>query len=153
MVENIRMQVNLPTSEYAFPGPLRDSLVAAILRGEKTTTTSLVHEYELLSEPLPRVGDRAVVIDSGGSPVCLEEIVDVRVVSLASVDLQHALDEGEGFTDVAHWRSVHETFWTSDDYRNAIQDPEFAVDDSTLVVLVRFMILPLPEEPIDEVAR
>ena len=33
---------DLPVVEFAFPGPLRDQLVAAILAGEKTTTTGLV---------------------------------------------------------------------------------------------------------------
>ena len=33
---------DLPLAEFAFPGPLRDQLVAAILSGAKTTTTGLV---------------------------------------------------------------------------------------------------------------
>jgi uncharacterized protein YhfF len=36
---------DLPVAEFAFPGPLRDQLVAAILAGEKTTTTGLVADY------------------------------------------------------------------------------------------------------------
>jgi hypothetical protein len=32
----------LPTVEFAFPGPLRDRLVAAILDGTKTSTTGLL---------------------------------------------------------------------------------------------------------------
>jgi hypothetical protein len=30
---------DLPIAEFGFPGPLRDQLVTAILRGAKTTTT------------------------------------------------------------------------------------------------------------------
>jgi hypothetical protein len=41
----------------AFPGPLRDQLVAAILADEKTATTGLVADYERDNEPLP--GPRA----------------------------------------------------------------------------------------------
>ena len=37
---------DLPVAEFAFPGPLRDQLVAAILAGAKTTTTGLVADYE-----------------------------------------------------------------------------------------------------------
>jgi hypothetical protein len=33
---------DLPVAEFAFPGPLRDQLVAAILAGEKTTTSAAV---------------------------------------------------------------------------------------------------------------
>lgn len=133
----------LPVSEYAFPGPLRDQLVAAILRGEKTTTTSLVAGYELDGEPLPKEGDRAVVIDSAGEPVCIEEITEVRVVRLADVDLDHAVCEGEGFTTVADWRLGHEEFWHSPEFRAAMGDPSFTVDDDTRAVLVRFRTEPL----------
>lgn len=129
---------DLPVSEYAFPGPLRDQLVAAILAGEKTTTTSLLREYEAEDEPLPQPGDRAVVIDSAGQPIGIETIEEVRVARLGDVDLAHAIGEGEGYANVAEWRAGHEGFWHSDDFRTAMNDPDFHVDDDTLAVLVRF---------------
>ena len=133
----------LPVSEYAFPGPLRDQLVAAILSGEKTSTTSLVVQYELEGEPLPAVGDRAVVIDSNDAPVCIEEITEVREVRVADVDLAHAIAEGEGFTTVAEWRHGHERFWHGEEFRAVMGDPDFTVDDETQAVLVTFRALPL----------
>ena len=45
---------DLPRNEFAFPGPLRDKLVAAILDGSKTATTGLLIDYEHEGEPLPR---------------------------------------------------------------------------------------------------
>lgn len=59
----------LPTAEFAFPGRLRDRLVAAILDGSKTSTTGLALEYEREEERLPQVGDRSVLVDSDGRPV------------------------------------------------------------------------------------
>lgn len=47
---------DLPRCEFAFPGPLRDLLVAAVLSGAKTSTTGLLQDYELDGEPLPEVG-------------------------------------------------------------------------------------------------
>ncbi len=87
----------LPTAEFAFPGPLRDRLVAAILDGSKTATTGLVAEYEREGEPLPEAGDRSVLVDSDGRPVAVLEVTGVRVVPLAQVDSAHAVDEGEGY--------------------------------------------------------
>jgi uncharacterized protein YhfF len=58
----------LPREESAFPGPLRDTLVGAILNGSKTSTSALVDVFAD-DEPFPVVGDRGVVIDSGGAPV------------------------------------------------------------------------------------
>jgi len=49
----------LPVAQFAFPGPLRDRLVAAILNGEKTATTSLRLEYNQPGEDLPDVGSRS----------------------------------------------------------------------------------------------
>ncbi|MEE1784986.1 ASCH domain-containing protein [Streptomyces sp. SP17BM10] len=127
--------------ELAFPGPLRDALVAAVLSGAKTSTTGLVADYEHAGDPLPRPGEHTAVIDSTGRAVAVIETTDVRVVPLADVDLQHALDEGEGYTTVAHWRSTHERFWHGPEMRAALGDPGFTVDDSTPVVLERFRLL------------
>ena len=55
---------DLPVAEFAFPGPLRDQLVAAIVAGAKTTTTGLVADYEHENEPLPGPGLRQSVVDS-----------------------------------------------------------------------------------------
>ncbi|MEU3601582.1 ASCH domain-containing protein [Streptomyces sp. NPDC006798] len=131
----------MPRAEFAFPGPLRDRLVAAILDGTKTSTTGLLVGYEHEGEPLPEVGSRSVVIDSQDRPVAVIEITGVRVVPLAQVDLAHVVDEGEGNTGVAEWRANHERFWHSEEMRAALDDPEFTVDDTTPTVLERFRLV------------
>lgn len=130
----------LPIGEYAFPGPLRDRLVAAILDGAKTTTTSLLAEYEAEAEPLPGVGDREMVVDSDGRGIAVTEISDIHVCRLAEVGLGHALGEGEGYVTVAQWRAGHEKFWHSAAYREAIGNPALTVDDDTRVVCVAFRV-------------
>jgi adenosylmethionine-8-amino-7-oxononanoate aminotransferase/uncharacterized protein YhfF len=131
----------LGVGEFAFPGPLRDQLVAAILDGAKTTTTSLLGDYEREGEPLPRPGDREVVIDSAGEPVALIENVAVRVIRVGDVDLAHALGEGEGYASVADWRAGHEDFWHSAEMRASIGDPAFTVNDDMLAVAVEFRLI------------
>lgn len=128
-------------AEFAFPGPLRDKLVAAILGGEKTSTTGLVVEYETYGEELPSVGERELVIDSAGEGVAVLETTDVRVLPLSEVDLKHAVDEGEGFATVAEWRTDHAAFWEGPEMRAALNQPEFTVDDATLVVATRFVVV------------
>jgi uncharacterized protein YhfF len=131
----------LSVGEFAFPGPLRDQLVAAILSGAKTTTSGLLTGYERDGAPLPRPGDRWVVIDSAGEPVTLIEVVAVRVIRLADVDLAHAIGEGEGFGAVAEWRAAHEAFWHSDELRAELGDPAFTVNDDTQVVAEQFRMI------------
>jgi uncharacterized protein YhfF len=132
---------DLPVVEFAFPGPLRDQLVAAILSGAKTTTTGLVADFEHEGTPLPRPGLRQAVIDSAGNRVAVIELTGVRVVRLADVDLAHAVGEGEGYTSVAGWRAGHERFWHSAESRAALGDPGFTVDDDTLLVAEAFRLV------------
>ncbi|UIK90766.2 ASCH domain-containing protein [Arthrobacter polaris] len=132
---------SLPVAEFAFPGPLRDQLVAAILDGSKTSTTTTVIEYEIEQEDLPLIGQQEVVIDSGGKGVAVIETTAVRHARLADVDLQHVIDEGEGDTTVEQWRAGHEEFWHSQDMRHAMGDPDFTVTDDTVLVLQRFKLI------------
>lgn len=119
---------------------MRDRLVAAVLSGEKTSTVSLLIQYT--EEELPRVGERGAVVDSAGVVVGVAETTGVDIVALKNVSLQHALDEGEGYIDVAHWRTGHERFWHSPEVRAELGDPDFTVDDDTQVVLERFILVP-----------
>jgi uncharacterized protein YhfF len=132
---------DLPVVEFAFPGPVRDQLVAAILSGAKTTTTGLVADYEHEGEPLPHAGLRQAVVDSAGDRVAVIETTAAEVIRLGDIGLAHALGEGEGDSSVAEWRAGHERFWHSDQMRSALGDPEFTVDDDTLVVAQAFRLL------------
>ncbi|MFF2407925.1 ASCH domain-containing protein [Streptomyces sp. NPDC058092] len=127
----------------AFPGPLRDRLVAAVLAGVKVSTTGLLAEYEAEKEELAPVGERSALINSGGREIAVLEVTEVRVLRLGDVDLQHAIDEGEGDRSVAEWRAGHEKFWHSKEMREALGDPEFTVDDDTMVVAERFRVVEL----------
>ena len=128
---------------FAFPGPLRDELTRLALDGTKTTTAGLYVEVELGDDALPVIGAREVLLDSEERPVALIETVDCRVVRLADVDDRHAIDEGEGYADANEFRVAHERFWNGyiDELRDRLGDPEFELDDDTLVVLQRFRIV------------
>jgi uncharacterized protein YhfF len=132
---------DLPRCEFAFPGPLRDELVAAVLSGQKTTTAGLLLEYELEGLAVPSAGQREVVIDSDAVPVAIIELTEVRVLRVGDVDRAHAIDEGEGYDTVAGWRAAHERFWHSAEVRAGIGQPEFTVTDDTLIVARRFRVV------------
>jgi uncharacterized protein YhfF len=134
-------EASLPHAEFAFPGPLRDSLVASILSGTKTTTTSLLAEYAVDGEELPSAGRRQAVIDSMKQPVAIIETVQVDQVRLDQVSLAHIIDEGEGHTTVAQWRADHERYWHSEEMRSYLADPAFMVRDETVVILERFRLV------------
>ena len=105
------ISLDLPSFELAYPGPLRDQLVAAALSGAKTSTSSLLAEYTGEDDPLPVAGQRYVLIDSDARAVGLVEVTAVRTLPLNEVDLEFAREEGEGYESVAAWRLAHERFW------------------------------------------
>lgn len=128
---------------FAEPGPLRDELTALALAGVKTTTASLLVEYELEGEAIPVPGVRELLVDSGDRPVAIVETTSCRVVRLADVDDRHAIDEGEGYASAAEFRVHHEAYWNGylDAIRAGLGDPSFVLDDDTMVVLERFRIV------------
>ena len=132
---------DLPVSEFAFPGPLRDKLVAAILSGEKTSTTGLYEENVRTGEVLTTVGERSAVLDSREERVAVIETTEVVVRRMGDVDLAFAIEEGEGFETVEQWREAHVRFFESSDLAAILGDPPVVVDDETLVVCERFRLI------------
>jgi uncharacterized protein YhfF len=131
-----------PIAEFAFPGPLRDQLVAAILSGKKTATTGLVAELEIDGDPIPRAGQRETVIDSAGDPVAIIELLRVDVLRLGDVGLDVAIAEGEDYDSVAGWRAAHEEFWNGylDELRAAPGFEGLTLDDDTRVFVEWFRL-------------
>jgi uncharacterized protein YhfF len=138
------MVTNLPLAEFAFPGPLRDRLVAAVLSGEKTSTTGLVAWHERSGEALPEVGARYLVVDSAGQGVGVIETTEVEVKRMDEVDLRFAVDEGEGFETVQAWWDAHVRFFTSPEMVEALGDPPVPIDAAALVVCERFRLVETP---------
>lgn len=134
----------LPISEYAFPGPLRDTLIAAVRSGAKTTTSSLHEAYPVWDEPLPVAGTIQAVIDSEGVPRFATEIVSVEVKRMADVDDAFAIAEGEGFAGAAEWRAAHEAYWLS---APSVEDLGYTPEltDDTLVVCETVRVVPAEE--------
>jgi uncharacterized protein YhfF len=135
------VDTDLPVAEFAFPGPLRDRLVAAILDGTKTSTTALLAGFVHEGLPVPHVGQREQVIDSAGRPVAVIEYTEVRVGTRSDVDEAFAVEEGEGFRTVDQWWAAHAAFFTSSEVREDLGDPEFRVDDTTRLILQRFRLV------------
>lgn len=130
---------DLPRLEFADPGPLRDQVVAAIMAGATTTTSGLALGYERAGEQSPVSGQQFAVVDSAGRTAAVIEMTEVRVVRIADIDLRHVLDDGD--ESIAEWRAVHEEYWQSSEMREALGEPDFTVDDETLVLAQRFRLM------------
>lgn len=128
----------LPRGEFAFPGQLRDALVTAILDGTKTTTTSLLVEHPRDHDPQEDVGTLEAVLDSHDNEVCVIRTTEAQICRLADVSDEHAIAEGEGYTNAGEWRAGHEQFWRSPEFVEYIG--ELDINDDTQVVCQRFTI-------------
>ena len=100
-----------PYEAWAF-GEAADELADLVLRGIKTATCSAYDLYEAEGEPLPRVGEYSVILDSRDQAVCVVMTTRVSVVPFDQVSAAHAWKEGEDDRSLAAWRSVHEAFLT-----------------------------------------
>lgn len=125
---------------FAFPGPLRDKLVAAILSGKKTATSALAIEWEVEGADLPAVGQLRTVVDSDEQPVGVIETTSVEVIRLGDADLSLAHDEGEDFEDVAQWRADHERFWNDEVIPTLPAGALAGLTDDTQILVTRFRL-------------
>jgi uncharacterized protein YhfF len=123
---------------FAFPGPERDRLVEAVLAGEKTATSSLLAEWLLDEQELPKAGDRREVRDSRDRPVAVIELTSVDVIRLGDVDLALARAEGEGFASVEEWREAHLRFWADEVSPRLPEGMDGPLSDDAKIVVVRF---------------
>ena len=138
------LNTDLRHAEFGFPRTaLRGELVAAILRGEKTSTAGLLSDHERDNDPLPEVGERFLLIDEQDRAVGIIETMEVRVTTVGAVDLPFALEEGEGFASVQDWREAHERFWLSyaDETRAFLNDPDWHPADEAQIVCERFRLV------------
>lgn len=97
-------------------------------------------EYEEEVEPLPCVGAHSVLVDSDERPVAVLVTTAVDVIPLGKVTDRYAIDEGEGDVTAAQWRSAHESFWNSAEYRDEFVNPIFPLNDNSLIVFEHFEV-------------
>ena len=83
-----------------------------VLHGPKRATAELVQAFAAQGEPLPRAGDRCVVLGGDGRPLAVVRTTEVRVGPLSSVDDRFAWDEGEGDRTRAWWLDAHTRFFS-----------------------------------------
>ena len=88
-----------------------DERGALVASGRKTATGAARWEVESEGEPVARVGERSVILDGGGEPLCIIETTEVALRRFDEVDEGFARDEGEGDLSLDYWREAHRRFF------------------------------------------
>ena len=121
---------------WAFGDPslpeMGTKLALLVRDGPKRATAGLAAEYEVENEAIPIPGSLSVILDGGGSPVCVIRTKEVEIRRFGDVDERFAWDEGEGDRTLAWWREAHQRFF---------ERQGTPIDDDTLMVLERFEML------------
>lgn len=89
-----------------------DILAQLVVNGHKTGTSSLYILYELTNEPLPKVNDYSIILDSNNNAVCIIQNIKVDIIPFNEITAEHAYKEGEGDKSLKYWRKVHQEFFT-----------------------------------------
>jgi uncharacterized protein YhfF len=84
---------------------LARELLDLVLAGTKTATAGLVWGADEAGTPKP--GGHSLITDFAGTPHCVLQTVEVRVLPFDQVDADFARDEGEGDRSLAFWRDAH----------------------------------------------
>lgn len=112
---------DLPGFAFGDNPALADELLALVLDGTKSATCSAKVEFDLDGEPLPKVGERWIVLNGQQIPACIIETASIEITPYNEVDADFAAAEGEGDLSLEYWREAHRTFferqkfgWTED---------------------------------------
>lgn len=115
---------------------LADELLALVLAGEKTGTSTALVELTSTGEPVPQPGELSIVLDGAGHPRALVRTTQVRLARFGDVDEAFAASEGEDDRTLVSWRREHERYW-----RRVLAGTGVEVDDDLEVVLETFEVL------------
>jgi uncharacterized protein YhfF len=114
---------------------LAEKLLAAVLAGDKTATSSALWDYDDEGAPLPMVGELSILLDGDGHPRALIRTTSVETTTFEEVDEDFAAAEGEDDRTLESWRAGHEAYFR----RNLGEGREFTQDMP--VVCERFELL------------
>lgn len=130
-------------------GGAPDKLAALVLSGRKRATSSVYRLYFMSDgEPLPRVGDLSVILDSHDRAVCVIRTDRADVVRYADVTPEFAACEGEGDLSLGYWRDVHRDFFTGE-----LAPYGLALSDDTEILCERFSVVYAPRRVALETER
>ena len=91
---------------------MADELGTLVADGTKTATCSALWEWEAEGSALPAMGEKTVVLDGSGKPLCIIETTEVKVRPYEEVDASFACEEGEGDRSLKYWQEAHWRFFS-----------------------------------------
>nr|WP_319514900.1 ASCH domain-containing protein [uncultured Cohaesibacter sp.] len=91
---------------------LADELLALVLEGKKTASCDSLQLMQKDNIPMPKVGDKYLLLDGRQKPAAVIETVEVTIRRFDEVDEAFARTEGEGDLSYDYWRQGHKEYFT-----------------------------------------
>ena len=110
-------QKSLPLNPFVEASPAgnintTDGLIDLYLAGKKSAGSSLVEDFEVEGDPLPKVGNYWIVLNSQNKPMLILKTIKVEIHLFNDVPEYIAKAEGEGDCSLEYWRKVHIEFFS-----------------------------------------
>lgn len=105
-LDEISQSVNV-TASYSGNREMTDALLALYLMGKKHAGSSIVEDFLTAGDPLPKVGNYWIHLNSKDEPKCILKTVRIAINKFKDVPEEIAIAEGEGDLSLEYWRRVH----------------------------------------------
>lgn len=113
-----------------------DLCAKLVLARKKMASAPSVAELQLAGDPIPQVGDYAVITDWAGNAAAIIRTTSVEIKRFAEVDEEFARAEGEGDLTLEWWRTAHRSY-----YETVLAGSHHVVDADLEVVCERFELV------------
>jgi len=113
-----------------------DMLATLVIKGRETATSSAYVLYELEDEQIPTVDSYSIILNSKDEPVAIIKYIDVQILPMNKVPIEHAIDEGEGDLSYKCWWNDHKAAFTMD-----LEEYGMNFSEDMLVVCERFELV------------
>ena len=88
-------------------------LLGLVLEGKKRATASSLWAYEIEGEEIPKAGQKSVITYWDGTPGCVIQTTNVRILPYRDITFEIAVLEGEDDT-LESWQKNHIEFFTEE---------------------------------------
>lgn len=90
-----------------------NELLRMVLTKKKTATASSLYSFQLNNEKVPQVGDLNIITDWNGTPKCVIETTQIRILPFKDITYDICKREGEDEC-LDTWQDGHIKFFTAE---------------------------------------
>lgn len=92
---------------------IAEQLLDLYLKGKKTAGSSLVKDFLMAQDPLPKAGNYWIILNAQKKPKCIVKTISVEIHLFENIPERIAIAEGEGDLSLSYWKQEHQKFFAS----------------------------------------